>query len=128
MPVVTLGDIGATVTSAQITKIEVKDDIGLHTLYDGVSKHSVDVAVGASWELRVSTRAHNTAGLWATAVTVVSSIGKDGKNARNTTSGTVDRAFDFSMGIMPSTAVTIDRVKFWTSEYWTTGLPSENEW
>jgi len=124
-----------SVTEAKITKLEVKDSTGFHTIYDGATGQKTDhnIPAGTSWELRVTTYATSSVAQWATAVTVLATgipdaYKKQGKNARNLSSGGITRAFDFNMGVMPATEVMIDRVTFWTSDYYTTTLPPVEEW
>ena len=141
MPVVTVGGIGSpqeVTLSGKITKIEVKDNVGFHALYDGLSKFIYEIPTGVSWELRVSMTASCSTGSfanpWMTAVSVVTNIPGYEKNCKvryDESSKSISAAFDFGFGRMGSTKVTITRVKLWVTDrrpLFTAETPPESEW
>lgn len=116
--------------SGKVDKIEVKDDIGFHTIWENGVKTVYKMRVGVSWELRVSCTFTSTDQFWASAITYIRKDGKKGgKNCRFDYGGSnLGATFDFNMGTMPDKTVTFNRIKLWVTNYWTTGLPPEAQW
>lgn len=118
----------------RITKIETWDGLTYQTLYENGVKTVAPVIVGRSWELRVFFTGYNPDGWWNMTVSMVAlnlpdaGLRKQAAGKRYAGVSVPEDRQDFNMGAMPSINILIDRVTLWTSDFWTTEKPPENQW
>lgn len=139
------GSIGGLIAAVvgdfnwSVNSIKAKQGGNYYTLYTpSGGKLPVELTPGDNWELIVSWSCqNNNKGLtgWSAGVTMVASSSvpstyrEQFKGTRlETASSFSNMNFDFNMGAMPSSNVTINRVKFWATQQYTLQGPGSDEW
>lgn len=128
----------ASITSPSINWVKALVGATWYTLYDGTTKTTVALPVGVSWELHVEVKAYSDVGGWAQAVSVIATGVPDAYTKQALADRKVAAAppgntgwtheFGFNMGAMPDANVTINRIKHWVSDNWTTTKPPSDAW
>ena len=122
-----------------LNSIKAKQGGEYFTLYTpSGGKQTVELTPGQTWELMVYwSCVNNNKGLtgWSAGVTMVASSSvpsayrEQFKGTRlETASSFSNMNFDFNMGAMPSSNVTISRIKTWATQQYTLQGPSSDGW
>jgi len=140
---VVLGNISGLIAAVvgdfdwSVNSIKAKQGGTYYTLYTpSGGKTPAELVPGQNWELMVYWSCqNNNKGLtgWSAGVTMVASSSvpstyrEQFKGTRlETASSFSNMNFDFNMGAMPSSNVTIYRVKFWATQLYTLQAPTED--
>jgi len=123
------------ISEAKITKVEVKDGTGLHTIYDGATGRKTDhkVPIGGTWEIRVTAYAKSDTPLWAVAISVTCAGVPVGYPKPAVHHDKVELAKgltyvkDFEMSTKLDTRV-VPKITWWTSDFYTGQLPPKESW
>jgi hypothetical protein len=124
-----------------VNSVKAKQGGSYYTLYTpSGGEESVELTPGENWELMVYwSCANNEAGWpitgWSAGITMVASSAvpsayrEQFKGARmETASSFSNMNYDLNMGAMPSSNVTIYRIKFWATQMYTLQSPPSDEW
>lgn len=136
-----LGLISAVVGDFEwsVNSVKAKQGGNYYTLYTpSGGNQAVELTPGDNWELIVYWSCKNNENDitgWSAGVTMVasssvpSSYREQFKGTRlETASQFTNMNFDMNMGAMPSSNVTINRIKFWATQQYTLQGPGSDEW
>jgi len=131
---VRIGEVSVAAGANHFTKLVIKDNQGYRTLWEGGEEYDLEVEEGVSWELRCCYTGYNAGAMWNMSVTMVamdlprSDLRKQCFGDRYEGTSVPEKCKDFPMGVMPNEDIMIDRVKLWSTDYYTTQKPPSDQW